>query len=79
MKTNAKDGNYKILRDKYVAFVLKDSENCCEFITVPVKTTDEEALRIARATPSGDWRKVETINFDSIQSSAVPESEKRSE
>ena len=76
---NPKDETYKILRDRYVAFVLKESENGCEFITVPVGMTDKEALELARSMPSGEWRKVETIRFDSIQSKAVPEPDNQSE
>ena len=76
---NQKDETYKILRDRYVAFVLKESENGCEFITVPVGMTDKEALELARSMPSGEWRKVVTIRFDSIQSNSASESENQTQ
>jgi len=72
---NPNNETYKILRDEYVAFVLKDSGDGCEFIMVPVGMTDKEALELARSMPSGEWRKVETIHFDSIQSNSGSESE----
>jgi hypothetical protein len=64
MKTN--NENYKILRSQYVVFVLKESESGCEFIALPWNTSDADVERIVKETPVGDWRKVETIRFDSI-------------
>lgn len=63
MKNNP---SYKILRSEYVVFVLKESESGCEFIALPGTTSDADVERIVRETPLGDWRKVETIRFDSI-------------
>jgi hypothetical protein len=75
MNANSKDENYKILRGKHVVFVLRESQTGSEFIALPGNVTDADVARIAPSTPSGDWRKLETINFDSIQSNAVPGSE----
>ncbi|XHR30394.1 MAG: hypothetical protein ACFUZC_07495 [Chthoniobacteraceae bacterium] len=66
---------YKILRSGYAVFVLQEGESGSEFIALPKETADADVARIAKATPSGEWRKVETINFDTIQSNAVPDSE----
>jgi len=74
MKTNSNNENYKILRGNYVVFVLREAEAGSEFIVLPANTTDEDARRIARNIPSGDWQKVETIHFDLIQSTAAPDS-----
>ncbi|XHR30889.1 MAG: hypothetical protein ACFUZC_10055 [Chthoniobacteraceae bacterium] len=66
MKTNSSDQNYKILRSQHVIFVLRESESGCEFIALPGTTSDADVERSVRETPLGDWRKVETIRFDSI-------------
>lgn len=79
MNTDSKDQSYKILRGTHVVFVLREDGNGFEFIALPGNTTDEEVPQIANATPSGDWRKVKTIDFNSLQSNAVPKSEKRIE
>lgn len=71
MKTNP---SYKLLRGKHVVFVLREYQTGTEFIALPRDTTDADAERIAQGTSSGDWRKVETINFGSIQSNTVPDS-----
>ena len=73
--TNTDDARYKCFRGKYVVFALRESETGSEFIALPGNTSDADAERIARATAPGDWRKVVTIHFDSIQSNAMPGSE----
>ncbi|XHR27116.1 MAG: hypothetical protein ACFUZC_14305 [Chthoniobacteraceae bacterium] len=67
--------NYKILRSEYTVFVLREGESGSEFVALPKETADADMARIVKSTPPGDWRKVETINFDAIQSNAVPGSE----
>lgn len=79
MNTDSKDQNYKILRGTHIVFILRGNENGFKFIALPGNTTDEEAVQIAGITPSDDWRMVETINFDSIQSNAVPGAKNRNE
>ena len=75
MKTNSSDQNYKILRYAHVVFVLRKGKTATEFIALPGGTTDTDGLRIAQAAPSGDWREVKAINYDSIQSNTVPGAE----
>ena len=75
MKNKPNNENYKILRYEHVVFVLRKSKTGTEFIALPGNTADADGLRIAQATPSGDWHKVKAIDFDSIQSTAVPGSE----
>ena len=64
MKEN--NENYKILRSKHVVFVLRENRTGCKFIALPGTTSDADVERIVRKMPLGDWRKVETIRFDSI-------------
>jgi hypothetical protein len=68
MKNNPNTENHKILRGQYVVFVLRESKSGSEFIALPGNTADADVERIARSAPAGDWRKVETIRFDSIPS-----------
>ncbi len=71
--------NYKILRSGYAVFVLREGESGSEFIALPKETANADVARIVKSTPPVDWRKVEAINFDAIQSNAVPDSENRDE
>lgn len=70
MKTNHE--NYKILRSQHVVFVLRESQTGSEFIALPENTPDTDVARIAKCTPPDGWRKLETINFDSLQSNNNP-------
>jgi hypothetical protein len=57
------DTHYKILRSQHVVFVVKDDNANSFFIALSANTSDEKALQVARETPDGEWRKLETIIF----------------
>ncbi|XHR27632.1 MAG: hypothetical protein ACFUZC_17030 [Chthoniobacteraceae bacterium] len=75
MKNEPNNEDYKILRYEHVVFVLRKNKAGTEFIALPGNTTDADCLRIGLVAPSGNWRNVKAIDFDSIQSTAVPGSE----
>ncbi len=79
METNPSSESYKILRSQHVVFVLRERDGGSEFIALQGNTTDEEAVQVAGSIPPDEWRIVKTINFDSIESKAMPKPEKRSE